>query len=155
MKLLLRISLVLLFLGGSGSLLALQRNPYQDYRGYGGDSYGDAGGPQTAEFGWSRLRYNSSYAGGGGFGGGFGGFRYGVWSQDYPKADRQFLTALRRLTRINAKPTEQVVDLDSDGPAAIETGRIAAGRSGGADVSREAWPRRRRLSSCRRPPSMM
>ncbi len=114
MKLLLRISLVLVFLGGSGSLLALQRNPYQDYRGYGGDSYGDAGGPQTAEFGWSRLRYNSSYAGGGGFGGGFGGFRYGVWSQDYPKADRQFLTALRRLTRINAKPTEQVVDLDSD-----------------------------------------
>ena len=42
------------------------------------------------------------------------------WSTDYPKADRQFLMALRRLTRIQARPTEQVVDLDSDGPSSID-----------------------------------
>jgi len=109
MKLFLRITLVLLFLGGSSSLLALQRNQYQQF---GGDDYGEQSN-QRAEFGWSRLRYDGAYGGGGGFGG-FGGFRYGTWSQDYPKADRQFLIALRRLTRINAKPVEQVVDLNSD-----------------------------------------
>ncbi len=45
----------------------------------------------------------------------YGGYGYGgSWSRDYPKADRQFLMALKRLTRIEARPTEQVVDLDSD-----------------------------------------
>jgi hypothetical protein len=107
----LHISALLLFLGGSGSLLALQPGQFQQ-RGFGRSDYSGYDSPtnEKAEFGWSRLRYNSAYGGGGGF----GGFRYGSWSQDYPKADRQFLIALRRLTRINAKPTEQVVDLDSD-----------------------------------------
>jgi hypothetical protein len=106
------IGVALLLLGGAGSLLALQRNPYQGYgrRDY---SYSEGGADEKAEFGWSRLRYNGAY--GNGYGGfGFGGFRGGYWSQDYPKADRQFLIALRRLTRINAKPVEQVVDLDTD-----------------------------------------
>lgn len=76
-----------------------------------------------AEFYWSRLRYTSSgygrsgYGYGGGYGGygGYGfGFGYMGWSRDYPKADRQFLMALKRLTRIQMRPTEQVVDLDSD-----------------------------------------
>ena len=31
-----------------------------------------------------------------------------------PKADRQFLIAMHRLTRIDGRPTEQVVTLDSD-----------------------------------------
>jgi len=56
----------------------------------------------------------------GGGGGGFGYGRYATWSRDYPKADRQFLIAMKRLTRINARPVEQVVDLDSDGPSSIE-----------------------------------
>jgi hypothetical protein len=66
-----------------------------------------------AEFYWSRLRYNSAMGGFGGFGFGrrYGG---GNWSRDYPKADRQLLLAIRRLTRIDARSTEQVVDLDSD-----------------------------------------
>ena len=75
-----------------------------------------------AEFYWSRLRYTSSgygqsgYGYGGGYGGYGGGFGFGFmgWSRDYPKADRQFLMALKRLTRIQMRPTEQVVDLDSD-----------------------------------------
>ncbi len=52
----------------------------------------------------------------GGFGGGFGGGygRYGTWQRDYPKADRQFLIALNRLTRIEGRSTEQVVSIDSD-----------------------------------------
>ncbi len=72
---------------------------------------------EKAEFYWSRLRYTSSGYGASGFGGGYGGgFGYGFfgWSRDYPKADRQMLMALKRLTRVEMRPTEQVVDLDSD-----------------------------------------
>ena len=46
-----------------------------------------------------------------------GGFGYGYvrgWSTDYPKADRQFLLAMKRLTRIQGRSTEQVVDLGGD-----------------------------------------
>jgi hypothetical protein len=78
-------------------------------------------GTDKAEFSWSRLRYTpiaGGFGGGGGYGGygeyygyGYGG---GSWSRDYPKADRQFLMALKRLTRIDGRSTEQVVDLDSD-----------------------------------------
>jgi hypothetical protein len=71
-----------------------------------------------AEFSWSRLSYGSAMGGGGygGFGGGFGGGygRGGTWQRDYPKADRQFLIALNRLTRIQGRSTEQVVSADSD-----------------------------------------
>jgi hypothetical protein len=78
-------------------------------------------GNEKAEFAWSRLSYTTSMGGGGygGYGGGYGGYgRYGhgggTWSRDYPKADRQFLMALNRLTRIQGRPTEQVVSLDND-----------------------------------------
>jgi hypothetical protein len=66
----------------------------------------------AAEFYWSRLRYSSNGYDSPRFGFGFGGFS--GWSRDYPKADRQFLEALARLTRIQMRSTEQVVDLDSD-----------------------------------------
>jgi Domain of unknown function (DUF4159) len=80
---------------------------------YGSEYYGPSHSNEKAEFYWSRLRYTArtdNYGGGFGYGYGFG---YS-WSRDYPKADRQFLMALRRLTRIEARSTEQVVDLDSD-----------------------------------------
>src|SRR5271170_7454773 len=71
---------------------------------------------ERAEFYWSRLSYSSSI--GSSFGGGyegFGGYGWGhPWSRDYPKADRQVLLALKRLTRIQGRSTEQVVNLDSD-----------------------------------------
>jgi len=34
------------------------------------------------------------------------------WTQDYPRADRHFLQAVRRLTRIHARSVEQPVNLD-------------------------------------------
>jgi hypothetical protein len=40
--------------------------------------------------------------------------RTGSWPTDYPKADRQFVQGVRRLTRIHTRSSEQVVDLDSD-----------------------------------------
>jgi len=44
-----------------------------------------------------------------------GDYRLGLslWTQDYPRADRHFSLAVRRLTRIHARSVEQVVDLDS------------------------------------------
>ncbi len=119
MRLLAPISALLLLAGMSTGLLAFQRG------GYGEDEFGNAREARTYsgdsengknEYSWSRLRYTAAGAGGGGYGYG----RWSSWSRDYPKADRQFLIALRRLTRIQARPVEQVVDLDSDGPASIE-----------------------------------
>ncbi len=78
----------------------------------------DLNSDEKAEFYWSRLEYPSRY-GGGGFGGGFGGFggggRFGggTWARDYPKADIQFLMAMKRLTNVNTRSTSQVVDIDA------------------------------------------
>jgi hypothetical protein len=38
----------------------------------------------------------------------------GNWTIDYPKADRQFVQGVRRLTRIHTRSVEQIVNLDSD-----------------------------------------
>jgi hypothetical protein len=111
MKLLARIA-VFLLMASAGSLLAFQRRGFQQYDGSPFGSIPSEQSNEKTEFGWSRLRYDSaSYNR---FGGGYGGYGGGEWSRDYPKADRQFLLALRRLTRIDARSTEQVVDLNSD-----------------------------------------
>jgi hypothetical protein len=64
---------------------------------------------EKAEFYWSRLSYQTNLSSNR-----YGWEHPGVWSRDYPKADRQFLIALKRLTRIQGRPVEQVVNLDSD-----------------------------------------
>jgi hypothetical protein len=114
----------LLFGGLALGLFAGQGVPPAYAQGLRSLPYTAEPGSEKAEFYWSRLRYTSSgygqsgygYGGGfGGYGGGYGfGYGYFGWSRDYPKADRQFLMALKRLTRIQMRPTEQVVDLDSD-----------------------------------------
>jgi hypothetical protein len=45
-----------------------------------------------------------------------GDYRLGasLWTQDYPRADRHFARALRRLSRIDVRSVEQVVNLDDD-----------------------------------------
>jgi Domain of unknown function (DUF4159) len=113
MRLLRRTSVIIFLIGLAGSVIAFAGEPPQFFGGQSYDDYSPSS-QQPSEFYWSRLRYSArtdSYGGGGyGFGYGYGG----SWSRDYPKADRQFLMALKRLTRIQARPTEQVVDLDSD-----------------------------------------
>jgi hypothetical protein len=119
MRLLAPISALLLLTGIGTGLLAMQRNGTQSYDEYGAREAfrgSEDLGSGKYEYSWSRLRY--SMAGGGG--GGYGYGRGGTWSRDYPKADRQFLIAMKRLTRVNARPVEQVVDLDGEGPEAIE-----------------------------------
>ncbi|MBA3973252.1 MAG: hypothetical protein C0504_03415 [Candidatus Solibacter sp.] len=59
------------------------------------------------EFNFARLRYTNVRASG------MWAAR-GSWSVDYPKADRQFLMGVRRLTRLNTHSIETVVDLHSD-----------------------------------------
>ncbi|MDX1983310.1 MAG: DUF4159 domain-containing protein [Bryobacteraceae bacterium] len=59
---------------------------------------------EKTEFQFGRLRYSSFR----------GGYRWGSWATDYPKADRQFLQGLRRLSRIHTRSVEQVVDIDND-----------------------------------------
>jgi hypothetical protein len=108
MRFLPRSSVVLLM--GLTGMLALQNGGFRQFSPpplggyYGNDS------DSKHEFAWSRLRYNAL----GGTFGGFGFGRGGAWSRDYPKADITFLAALRRLTRIDARSYQQVVDLDRD-----------------------------------------
>jgi hypothetical protein len=82
------------------------------------DTYGAPTADAKHEFAWSRLRYTTAAGAFGGLGFGYGyGFGFGggrAWSRDYPKADIVFLAALRRLTRVDARSYQQVVDLDSD-----------------------------------------
>jgi hypothetical protein len=59
---------------------------------------------EQTEWTFGRLRYPSGrYAG-------YSGEK-GSWPTDFPKADRQFLEGVRRLTRIHTRSTEQVIDL--------------------------------------------
>ncbi|MGD0437752.1 MAG: DUF4159 domain-containing protein [Bryobacteraceae bacterium] len=51
------------------------------------------------------------------------------WSQDYPRADRHFALALRRLTRVNVRSVEQPVNLD-DGDDVYNWPWLAAGEMG-------------------------
>jgi hypothetical protein len=39
----------------------------------------------------------------------------GYWTMDYPRSDRHLLAGVRRLTRIDSRSVEQVVDLDGTG----------------------------------------
>jgi hypothetical protein len=45
-----------------------------------------------------------------------GDYRLGssLWTQDYPRADRHFARAIRRLSRVDSRSVEQVISLDDD-----------------------------------------
>jgi hypothetical protein len=68
---------------------------------------------ETTEWAFARLMYPpvSPYNGGFQF---FGDWRLGGsnWTMDYPRSDRHFAAAIRRLTRLHARSVEQVVNLD-------------------------------------------
>jgi hypothetical protein len=112
MKLLARGLLMVLFVGTGALFLALQQGYYGG--GYGGyRGYREGNEEQKDEFAFARLRYPIRMASYGGFGD-FGYFRNGGWSEDYPRADRQFVQGVLRLTRIDARPYQEVLDPDSD-----------------------------------------
>ena len=103
-----------------GSLEAFQRQ----FREYPGVEYRLGSIPlppdwqEKTEWTFARLMYPQ--APGGRYGGGYGRFGYRgvwyegntIWTQDYPRADRHFVQAVRRLTRLHVRSVEQPVNLD-------------------------------------------
>jgi hypothetical protein len=104
----------------SGSLLvgtavyAFQR-PFREYMGVEYERYPLPKDYQDkAEWTFARLMYPpvGRYYGGFEF---MGSWKEGGsnWTMDYPRSDRHFSTAVRRLTRVSARSVEQPVDLDT------------------------------------------
>jgi hypothetical protein len=103
MKLRPRMLASLLVLGLSTVLMAIQRDDFPRWQFEEVPTETN----DKAEFTFGRLRFAASS-------GSFGGWRRRGWSEDFPKADRQFVEGVRRLTRLDARTTEKVLDLDSD-----------------------------------------
>jgi Domain of unknown function (DUF4159) len=91
------------------------QRPFKEYRA---SEYNDFPLPpdyqQKTEWTRARLKYPSIYGafGGGGFGRRRGGGGDLNWTIDYPRSDRHLLQGVRRLTRIDSRSVEQVVELD-------------------------------------------
>ncbi len=99
------------FLIASGLLVVAAIYGQRRYRGYGGFEEdnpapmpADAG--EKTEWAFARLRYPN-------FRGGYR-WRRSSWATDYPKADRQFVQGVRRLTRLHTRSVEQVVNIEGD-----------------------------------------
>jgi len=98
------------------SLAAFQR----PFREFPGREYNDFPMPrdfqEPAEWVFARLMYPPAMYGGrfgrGRFGGGSWTQGYSSWTTDYPRSDRHFAEAMRRLTRVSARSVEQPVNLD-------------------------------------------
>ncbi len=131
----------------AGGLFAFDGSHPVPFREYPGVEYqvGTIPLPEDAyektEWVFARLMYPQAPGGRGGFGGGFGGggrFRErgpwnqgnSIWTQDYPRADRHFVQALRRLTRLHVRSVEQPINLDEGGEYdwpwlyAVQAGRM-------------------------------
>lgn len=107
----------------AGTLYAFQLPPFREYPGVEyrmGDIPLPPDYQEKTEFTFARLMYPLSPYSRGGRGFGFGGRRGGgvwyegnsMWTQDYPRADRHFAEAVRRLTRIHTRSVEQPINLD-------------------------------------------
>ena len=129
----------LLLIAGSIALLSLSVAAQKPFRVYVSmEAYDDVPLPedwqQPSEWIFARLMYpEHPFAR-------FGGYRRfrgnmdwreggTSWTQDYPRADRHFAQALRRLTRVSARSVEQPVNLD-DGDDAFNYPWMNAGEMG-------------------------
>lgn len=83
---------------------------------------------EKTEWAFGRLMYPSSPTA---LFGARMNWRYGgtSWSEDYPRGDRHFLMALRRLTRVHARSVEQPINLE-DGDDVFNWPWIYAGLPG-------------------------
>jgi hypothetical protein len=108
---------------GIGAILAgMLGASHMPFREYNGVEYrvGDIGLPpdymEKTEWAFARLMYPAIAGGRYGRGFRFGGSQwsqgFSIWTQDYPRADRHFSQAIRRLTRIHVRSVEQPVNLD-------------------------------------------
>lgn len=100
-----------------GTLLAVQK-PFRQYPGVEYSSFETPNDwKDPGEFIFARMMF----PGGGPEIDGYyprfqGNWREGMslWTQDYPRADRHFALALRRLTRVHVRSVEQPVNLDEN-----------------------------------------
>jgi uncharacterized protein DUF4159 len=110
----LRTALALLSFSLAAWVVLQAQKPFKQYPGIEYDHFPlPPGADRPSEWTRARLRYPDVT--GNGFGGRrFAGFEAfpGYWTMDYPRADRHTLEGVRRLTRIDARPVEQVVELD-------------------------------------------
>jgi len=110
--------------GGLACLTAVSafqnfQKPWKEYPAF---EYNDFPVPpdyqEKTEFVFARLMYPNAM-----FGGGPRGFRYGRfggdwhqgrthWTMDYPRSDRHFSEALRRLTRVHVRSVEQPINVE-------------------------------------------
>jgi len=110
---------------GVGCSLALLSVVYafqRPFREFPGTEYNDFPLPadwnEKTEWAFARLMFPPGPLDGYSRTGRFtGDFRLGasLWTQDYPRADRHFSMALRRLTRLHVRSVEQPVNLDEGG----------------------------------------
>jgi hypothetical protein len=113
----LRTALAVGFLGLAVLSVLFAQRPFKEYPAM---EYTDFPLPpdwnQKAEWTRARLRYPDTW--------GYperplfmqGGVPFpGQWTMDYPRSDRHLLAGVRRLTRIDTRSVEQVVDLDGSG----------------------------------------
>lgn len=93
----------LLIVGGAAWAFQSRRSSYM----YEREMQNPAADPDDAdvpgEWAFARLRYRSA-----------GGWRRGSWGTDSNKAERVFTQGVRRLTRVNARSVEEIIDVDSD-----------------------------------------
>jgi len=105
-----------------GTLYGFQL-PFREYPGVEyrlGEIPLPADARDKTEWAFARLMYppapGGRYGRGYGFGYGYPGTLWtegnSIWTQDYPRADRHFVLALRRLTRLDVRSVEQPVNLD-------------------------------------------
>ena len=103
----LRSALFLLIIAVAGWGVLRAQRPFREYPGAEYENFPlPPDWQQSAEWTRARLRYPSFM--------GVHGFRDGYrrWTVDYPRSDRHLLQGIRRLTRIDTRSVEQVVDLD-------------------------------------------
>ena len=92
------------------------QKPFRQYPGveyFRFDTPADAN--EKTEFVFARMMFPGGWNDG--YRGRFDGdWRQGLtlWTQDYPRADRHFAQAVKRLTRIHVRSTEQPINLDED-----------------------------------------
>ncbi len=117
--------------------LCVAQQPFRVYPSL--EPYDDVALPedwrQSAEWVFGRLMYpphpNARFGRWARRFGGRADWRQGgtSWTQDYPRADRHFAQAIRRLTRIQARSVEQPVNLD-DGDDVYNWPWLCAGEMG-------------------------
>jgi hypothetical protein len=100
----------------AGVLFAFQR-PFREFNGVEyriGEIPLPADFQERTEFAFARLMYPPGEGGINGYYGRDLDWHIGVsdWTQDFPRADRHFSLAVRRLTRLHVRSAEQCVNLD-------------------------------------------